>query len=127
MYRNLLTTMVLLLVFSVIGSTCMADEAAIRIIAPASVKPGTVVTVRLEIRHDGNNFLHYVEEVTVKAGEEEIQRWEYSNFDKPESQEFTREFDVTVDREIDLTARADCNLHGSAGPDSLSIKTSKGE
>lgn len=127
MYRRLLIIVSLMMFSGFLNTHVLADEAAIKMKVPTAVAAGSVITVKLEITHDGNNFIHHVDEVTVTAGEEEIKRWEFGMFDKPESENFVLEFEYTVDREIELTARANCNLHGSKGPQSLKITINKGE
>jgi len=100
-----------------------ADKAAVEIEAPKTAKKGEEITVKLMVTHDGNNFLHYVDWVSLKVNGEEVQKWEYSNFDKPESEDFTIEYKVKVDGDLEIEAKAHCNNHGSDGPAKVTVKS----
>jgi len=92
-----------------------ANKSSVKIDAPDNAAIGSQVNVLLEVSHDGNNFLHYTEWVYVKINGEEVKRWEFSNFDKPEDENFTRSITYTVTGPFEITAEASCNIHGSAG------------
>ncbi|MDZ7698999.1 MAG: desulfoferrodoxin family protein [Deltaproteobacteria bacterium] len=92
-----------------------ADKSAVEIDAPNQVAKGSEVVITLKVIHSANNFFHYTEWVVVKANGEEIARWEYSAMDKPEGETFTKEVTVTADKDLEIEAQGNCNLHGSAG------------
>lgn len=103
---------ILLLVFA---GTAAADKSSIKIVAPDNAAIGSEITVELQVSHHGNNFLHYTDWVYVKINGEEIKRWEFGHFDKPEDENFTRTITYKVIGPLEITAEADCNIHGSKG------------
>jgi hypothetical protein len=52
----------------------------------------------------------------VKVNGTEVARWKYTAFDRPDSDNFTKEITVTVDGPTEIVAEASCNIHGSEGP-----------
>lgn len=92
-----------------------ANKSSVRIEAPETVAMGQEITIKLYVSHDGNNFIHHTDWVSLKINNQEIKRWTYGIFDTPESEKFTLEIQYTVTGPITLTAEADCNLHGSSG------------
>jgi len=92
-----------------------ADKSSVEIDAPNQVAKGSEVVITLKVTHSANSFFHYTDWVVVKANGEEIARWEYSAMDKPENETFTKEVTVTADKDLQIEAQANCNLHGSAG------------
>ncbi len=98
-----------------------ADKSSVEINAPEEVKKGETITIILKVTHDGNNFLHHTDWVYIKAGDREIARWDYSMFDTPENEIFTREVEYTVNEPVAIEAEAYCNIHGSAGKKTLNI------
>lgn len=109
---SLFLLFVLLLTFQ----PALADKSAVTITAPESTAKGSEVTVKLSVTHSGNNRFHYTNWVTLKANDKEISRWEFSGSKRPEAEAFTREFKVMVNEPLELTAEANCNMHGSKGP-----------
>jgi len=111
-------SMALPLVFS---STAFANKASAAIDAPTTVKKGTEITIKINVTHIGNNFIHHTKWVYVKANGEEIARWDFSMFNTPESENFSREVKYTVSAPTEIIAEASCNIHGSTGPATLKI------
>jgi desulfoferrodoxin (superoxide reductase-like protein) len=97
------------------ADTAVANKTSVKILAPDSAAVGSEITIELQVSHDGNNFLHYTEWVYVKINGEEIKRWEFGNFSKPEDENFTRAITYTVTGPLDITAESNCNIHGSEG------------
>jgi desulfoferrodoxin (superoxide reductase-like protein) len=93
-----------------------ADKSAVTISAPETAAKGSEVVVKLTITHKGNNFFHYTDWVTLKVNGKEVSRWEFSGSKRPEAEAFTREFKITINEPLELTAEANCNIHGSKGP-----------
>ena len=119
------------MIFAVIGlcalslifvNSAAADKSSVKIIAPDTAAMGGEINVVLQVSHDGNNFLHYTEWVYVKINGEEIQRWEFSNFDKPEDENFTRSITYKVTGPLEITAEASCNIHDSNGIAEKTVK-----
>jgi len=102
----------LLLVFT---GTAAADKSSVKINAPDNAAMGSDITIDIQVSHHGNNFLHYTDWVYVKINGQEIKRWEFGNFNKPEEENFTRTITYKVTGPLEITAEADCNIHGSKG------------
>lgn len=96
-------------------ATVLADKTAVRIEAPAKAAVGDDITITLNVTHNGNNFFHYTDWVYLTANGKEVGRWDFTATQRPESENFTRTLTLTVQENIELTAKANCNLHGSAG------------
>jgi hypothetical protein len=60
--------------------------------------------------------------LVVEVNGQQVHWWKYSAFDRPESGSFTKEFVYTVLGPTEITAKANCNLHGSAGPATITVK-----
>lgn len=112
----------LFLVVAGLASLGFADKASVRIEAPESAQKGSEITIRIMVTHSGNSFAHYVDGVVVEVNGQQVHWWKYSAFDRPESESFTREFRYTVSGPTEITAKANCNLHGSAGPAEFTVK-----
>ncbi len=113
--KALTVVIICLLTTLLMESAAHADKAAVRIEAPESAAPGSTITITLHISHAGNNFMHYTDWVYLKIDGTEVIRWSFSNFDRPESESFTRSYTHTINKSVELSAEADCNIHGSAG------------
>jgi desulfoferrodoxin (superoxide reductase-like protein) len=109
---SLLFAFVLLTVFA---ATAFANKTAVTIVAPQSVKQGDEVVIKINVSHSANSFFHYTDWVYVQANGKEIARWEFSSGSRPESNDFSREVRYTVTETTEITAKGDCNIHGSAG------------
>jgi len=119
--KNFILMGVALLVSTIVVTPVFANKAAVSIDAPVAVPQGTEITIKLNVTHHGNNWFHHVNWVYLKVNGEEVKRWEFSWKNRPESGNFTRTFTYNVVAPIKVTAEANCNLHGSQGPASLSI------
>lgn len=104
---------ILLLLF--FSSAAFADKASVTISAPDSVKKGAEVVIKIKVTHSGNNFIHYVDWAWIAVNGKEIARWNYSWTDRPESENFEREVKYTAIAPFEVSAEADCNLHGNTG------------
>jgi len=107
-----------LIIFS---GTAFANKTAVTIDAPDTVQKGTEITIKVNVTHKGNNFIHHTNWVYIKANGEEIARWEFSAGNKPEDENFSREVKYTVTGPTEIIAEGHCNMHGSAGPAVLKI------
>jgi desulfoferrodoxin (superoxide reductase-like protein) len=104
------------------SSPVLANKSAVTLEVPEHAAPGTAITIRVHVTHEGNNFFHYTDWVTVRANGTEIRRWEFSSTRRPESENFTVEMTYTVDGPVEITAQANCNVHGSEGPVSATVQ-----
>ncbi len=108
--------LLLFLVFLSTTQNSYANKSSVTISAPETAAKGSEVLVKLTITHSANNFFHYTNWVYLKANGKEIPRWDFSSSKRPEAAVFTREVKITVNEPLELTAEANCNIHGSAGP-----------
>ena len=114
-----------ILLLFIFAPPALADKSAVKIEAPGEVLQGTTITVKLHVTHQGNNFVHHTNWVYVKINGKEIIRWKYGWTDRPESENFTVSFEYKVDEPIEITAEANCNIHGSQGPAKTLVKVKK--
>jgi hypothetical protein len=60
--------------------------------------------------------------VYVKVNGTEVARWKYTAFNRPVSENFTKEIIVTVNGPTEIVAEASCNIHGSEGPAKIVVE-----
>ncbi|MBN1534277.1 MAG: hypothetical protein JXA20_16510 [Spirochaetes bacterium] len=108
-------SLLVIIAAAVIAMPLKADKTSVRIIAPEKAARGSDVTVTIEVTHSGNNFLHYTDWVYLKVNGVENKRWEFSAFNRPESEKFSRSVTLKASERLDLEAQGDCNIHGSQG------------
>jgi desulfoferrodoxin (superoxide reductase-like protein) len=99
-----------------------ANKASVSMVAPVSAAPGQEVVITVKVTHDGNSPVHYVNRVYLKINGNEIKTWEYTPLKRPDSGDFSLTYKYRVGADAKLTAEANCNLHGSAGPGNALIK-----
>jgi desulfoferrodoxin (superoxide reductase-like protein) len=92
-----------------------ADKTGVSITGPDTAKKGSTVEITITVTHSANNFMHYTDWLVVRVNGKEASRWDYSSFNRPESERFTRTMPVTVSDTITVEAEGNCNLHGSRG------------
>jgi len=92
-----------------------ADQSSVRIEAPSQAPMGATITITLHVSHSGNNLFHHTDWVYVKINGEESKRWEFGMFSTPDNENFTRTITHTMTGAIEITAEANCNIHGSKG------------
>lgn len=106
-----------LLVFFAFPAISSADKSSVTIEAPEKAQKGSEITIKLNVRHSGNNLFHYTDELKVSVNGKEVKRWEFSFSKRPEDAHFSREITYRVDEGlIEIVGEANCNMHGSAGP-----------
>ena len=115
-YKKASAFVTLLFVLLIFTTPAFANKASVTLQVPASAQKGSELTVRVNVSHEGNSFLHHVQWVYIKVNGKEIARWEYSSTNRPESENFFKEVKVTANEPLEIVAEASCNLHGSAGP-----------
>ncbi len=96
-------------------STVSANKSSVTIDAPDSVAKGAEVAIKLNVMHNGNNIFHHTEWVYVKVNGKEIARWDFSMFNRPETENFSREIKYIINEPVQIEAEASCNVHGSSG------------
>lgn len=98
-----------------------ANKSSTSIEAPQTATKGSEITIRVTVTHKGNSFLHYTKALQVIANKKEIARWDFSSGQRPEAEVFTREVKITALEDLEVTADAHCNIHGSMGPATVKI------
>ncbi len=92
-----------------------ANKAEAKIKVPESAIKGSEITIRVTVVHSANNFLHHVEWLRIKVNDDDVAQWDYSATDRPEGATFTKEIKYKVGDNVEIKAKASCNIHGSAG------------
>ena len=116
MKRKGVVVVALVLLFLSLASESPGNKSSVRIEAPERAAKGSEVTIRIQVFHEGNSFLHHTSWLYVKANGKEIARWEFSAFSRPEAGDFIREITYKLEEGVEIVAEANCNMHGSAGP-----------
>jgi desulfoferrodoxin (superoxide reductase-like protein) len=102
--------------------TAWADQAEAKLEVPESAAQGSEITLKLTVIHSSNNFLHYTEWARIQANGREIARWDFSSFNLPEGATFSKEVKIRLTETLHITARANCNLHGSLNEANATVK-----
>lgn len=110
-----------LAVLCLLLTPAFANKSAVRIQAPETVEQGQSVEIVLHVSHSGNNFLHYTQLVELTINGEVVEKWEYSAISKPPEEEFTLTYIYPAAENLEIEARASCNLHGSRNTDKLTV------
>ena len=119
--RKLLFVLMMLPFYPLYARSTFANKSSASIEAPQSVQKGSEVTIRVTVTHKGNSFLHYTKWLRVIANQKEIARWDYSSGQRPEAEVFTKEITIKALEDLEVTAEAHCNIHGSTGPATVKI------
>ena len=119
-YPGIVTVSLVLLLICIV-STVSADKSSVKIDTPETAIKGTEITIKVTVFHDSNNMFHYTNWLYIMVNDKEIARWEYSWRKKPEGNTFTKEITYTVVEPLAIKAEANCNVHGSEGPQTLKI------
>jgi desulfoferrodoxin (superoxide reductase-like protein) len=98
-----------------------ANKTAVSIQAPAEVSKGSEVLIQVTATHSADNPLHYTEWLHVMVNGKQVARWDYTAFNRPEAETFTKEIKYIATDNLEIKAEGSCNLHGSAGPAILKI------
>lgn len=115
------TIFLLVLVVGVYNGVCFADKAAVTIEAPDQAAKGTEILVKIHVTHSANSFFHYTNWVHVKVNGKDTALWDYSMTNRPEGAKFTKEVKLMVNEPLEITAEANCNIHGSQGPAKMKV------
>jgi desulfoferrodoxin (superoxide reductase-like protein) len=104
------------------GGPAWANKAEATIEVPQTVVQGSEITIRVTVHHDANNFLHYTNWLWIKVNEKEIARWDYTASQRPKGATFTKEVKYKADGPMEIKAKANCNVHGSAGEAEVKVQ-----
>ena len=116
-----LSLMLLVMIVLVYGGYAWANKSTASIEVPESIPKGSVITIRVTVTHNANNFMHYTKWLQIMVNGKEIARWDYTMGNRPEGAIFTKEIKYKVEGDIEIKAEASCNLHGSAGPATVKV------
>jgi len=114
----------LLTVVLIFGGFAYANKSSVVIEAPATVKKGAEITIKVTASHNANTRLHYTEWLRVMVNQKEVARWDFTGSNLPEGATFTREIKLKTNETLEVTAEASCNNHGSKGPATVKITVS---
>jgi desulfoferrodoxin (superoxide reductase-like protein) len=98
---------------SFISVPAWANKSETKIEVPESADKGSEITIKVTVIHSANSVFHYTEWLWVQVNGKEVARWDFGS-KKPEDATFTREIKVKVDGDLEIKAKASCNMHGSA-------------
>ncbi len=121
MQKSFLVISVLLLFACLAPLDALANKSAVKIEAPSEAAKGSDIVIKLTVTHKGNSALHYTKWLKVSVNGKPLEQWEYSSSRRPDGETFTKEITVKAADNMDITAEASCNLHGSAGPATTKI------
>ena len=102
--------------------TAWANKAEARLEVPDSAAAGSETTIKLTVIHNANSFFHHVEWAWIQVNGKEIARWDFSGSNLPESETFSRTAKVKMEGNMEIKAKASCNLHGSANEAVAAVK-----
>jgi desulfoferrodoxin (superoxide reductase-like protein) len=102
--------------------TAWANKAESRLEVPESAAKGSETIIKLTVSHSANSFFHHVEWAWIQVNGKEIARWDFSSSNLPESETFSRTVKVKIEGNLEIKAKASCNLHGSANEAVATIK-----
>jgi desulfoferrodoxin (superoxide reductase-like protein) len=110
-----------LLVFCWSVGVATANQSSVTIEAPQSVQKGVELTIRVTVTHSANTSLHYTEWLKVTVNQKDVARWDYTGNDRPEAAVFTKEIKLKATENMEITAQASCNIHGSNDPATVKV------
>jgi len=116
----MLLSVVILFIFLVTGNA-WANKAEAKIEAPESAGRGSEITIRVTVIHSANNYFHHVEWLWIQVNGNEIARWDYTASNRPEEATFSKEIRYKVNGDVEIKAKASCNMHGSAGEVAIKV------
>lgn len=105
-----------LLAVCLLSARALAHRASATIKGPASAPKGQEVALELTFIHSANSSGHFVEWAKVMVNGKEVARWDFSPVNLPEGSTFTKHVRVRVEGDLEISAQANCNRHGSKGP-----------
>lgn len=114
-------SILLVLLIFIYEGIAFANKSSTSIEAPQTAQRGSEIVIKIHVNHKGNNFLHYTNWLKVLVNQKEIARWEFTSSQRPEGEVFSREIKIKAMEDLEVTAEANCNIHGSAGPTTIKI------
>ena len=102
------------------AESAFADKASVTLEAPESAAIGSEITIKINVTHSADNFIHHVDWAYIMVNGKEVERWKYKWNNLPPDAVFSKEIKYKVQGPTEIKADANCNIHGSKGP---AIKT----
>ncbi len=118
--KKIALTMIAL--FGIFLAGASANKTSVEIKAPAEVKAGTEITIVIKVEHKGNSKGHHTDWVSLKISGKEVKKWDYPKTALPPGEIFTVEYKITVTEDMTIAAQGNCNLHGSTGEQTMTVK-----
>jgi desulfoferrodoxin (superoxide reductase-like protein) len=115
-------TLVLFVAVLLGGTSAWANKAAVSIEAPQTAAKGSEIVIRVTVTHSSNSAYHHTEWLWIRVNGKEIARWDYTGSHLPDGATFTKEVKWKVDGNVGIQAKANCNLHGSRGEATATVK-----
>ena len=103
-------------------AAAFANKTSVKVSVPDKVQKGQPTTITIQVTHNGNSKMHHTNWVTLTINGKEVNRWEYSGSHLPANEDFTVTYQITPTEDMEIKAQGNCNLHGSTGPDTKSVK-----
>ena len=120
--KRMATVVVLsVLVLCVSAGMATANQSSVAMEAPQTVQKGAELTIRVTVTHSANTSLHYTEWLKLTVNQKEVARWDYTSNTRPEAAVFTKEITLKAEENMEITAQASCNNHGSKGPGTVKV------
>mgnify|MGYP001404473337 CR=1 FL=1 len=109
--KKLRFTTIILISAIMLSVNLYANQSNVEIAAPDNAVKGSEITIKINVTHSANNFMHHTQWAYIKVNGKEIGRWEYP-FD---TNDFSKEVKVKVAGPLEIEAMSNCNIHGSTG------------
>ena len=113
--RKLILLSVAVLFIFLLSGNAWATKAEAKIEVPERAAKRSEITIRVRVIHNANDFFHHVEWLWIQVNGNEIARWDYTATNRPDGATFTKEIKYKVEGDVEIRAKASCNIHGSAG------------
>lgn len=111
-----------LLMLMIGSASVLANKTSVKVtVSDSTVTKGTEITITVNVSHMGNTNAHHTDWVYLKVNGKEVKRWEYERNNLPPEQNFTIEYKITVTENTSIEVEGNCNMHGTAGPETLKI------
>ncbi len=121
--KRIAMSVLALFCFSLAG--LLANKTSVEVKAPAEVKAGTEITIIIEVTHKGNSKSHHTDWVFLRINGKEVQRWSYGKDSLPLTENFSIEYTYVVNEPLAIEAEGHCNIHGSTGLKTTTVKVTK--
>lgn len=116
-------SLILFFLFSMSVSTMFANKTKTAVSAPETAEKGKEVTIVINVSHKGNSKSHHTDWVALTINGVEVKKWEFDKKSLPADENFTLEYKLIANEDLNIVVKGNCNLHGSTGENTFSVKT----